>query len=98
MTIYQYYLNNGKLSTNDELIIKWNLGLIEYIHSNERTDNVMDMNKEGIFSIIGYYALSLSGTLYGNILKDYILKSHITTRNKKSVNNVLSWKLCLNIE
>lgn len=40
-------------------------GLTEYIHSNERSSSLIDLNKEGIFSLPGYWSLHLWGAAIG---------------------------------
>lgn len=45
-------------------------GLLEYIHSDQRPSNIVLANKEGIFSLAGYWALHLLACALGSFLKE----------------------------
>lgn len=58
------------------------LGLNEYLLSDKRGANLISQNKEGIFSIFGYWSLYLIGVQLGHFLffgKDY----NVTSRTNK---------------
>jgi phosphatidylinositol glycan class W len=56
LTVYQYILSKYKL--------------IEYIHSDDRdVSSIISANKEGIFSLIGYWSLHLLGIAIGTFIQ-----------------------------
>ncbi|KAJ3673364.1 hypothetical protein LUZ60_006738 [Juncus effusus] len=56
------------------------LGLSEYLISNEREANLISQNKEGIFSLFGYWAMYLIGVYFGNKL---FIKNNSSGKNSQ---------------
>ncbi|XP_010240872.1 PREDICTED: uncharacterized protein At4g17910 isoform X2 [Nelumbo nucifera] len=71
-------------------------GLNEYVISNERAMNIISQNKEGIFSIFGYWGLYLLGVQLGNYLffgNDFTgkMRNSQWTRTRIWILSVIFW-------
>ena len=65
-----------------------NRGIGEFIRGDTRGDDWHLLNKEGVFSLPGYYALYLMGVGVGNLLERSVLALHdarIVLRGRQSV-------------
>ncbi|KAJ4961645.1 hypothetical protein NE237_021555 [Protea cynaroides] len=77
-------------------------GLNEYLLSNIRGKDIISQNKEGIFSIFGYWGLYLVGVQLGNYLffgsfgnDSTSMKSSQWTRNRVWILTLLFWLLTI---
>ncbi|KAF5206249.1 Gpi-anchored wall transfer protein [Thalictrum thalictroides] len=68
-------------------------GLNEYLLSNERSMDFISQNKEGIFSIFGYWGMYLVGVHLGNSL---FFRDNITTRIRSNQRKTITiWVLAI---
>ncbi|KAF6143770.1 hypothetical protein GIB67_033476 [Kingdonia uniflora] len=75
-------------------------GLNDYLLSDERTVSIISQNKEGIFSIFGYWGMYLVGVLLGNYLffrsdSSSKTRSKQWTRVKIWILSVMFWLLTI---
>ncbi|KAK3182990.1 hypothetical protein Dsin_030276 [Dipteronia sinensis] len=75
-----------------------NHGLNVYLLSNERGPDIISQNKEGIFSLFGYWGMYLLGVYLGNYLffrnrSDAMMKSNTSTFVKVWLISLLFWLL-----
>ncbi|KAL3497812.1 hypothetical protein ACH5RR_040544 [Cinchona calisaya] len=68
-------------------------GLNEYLLSDKRGADVISQNKEGIFSIFGYWGIYLVGVQLGNLLLFENLAKVMPIANKWA--NIRVWMLCI---
>ncbi|XP_062027128.1 uncharacterized protein At4g17910 isoform X3 [Rosa rugosa] len=71
-------------------------GLNMYLLSNERGSDIISQNKEGFFSIFGYWSMYLIGVQVGNFLffsnhSSATTRSHKWTRNRAAILSLLFW-------
>ncbi|XP_040367620.1 uncharacterized protein At4g17910 isoform X2 [Rosa chinensis] len=71
-------------------------GLNTYLLSNERGSDIISQNKEGFFSIFGYWSMYLIGVQVGNFLffsnhSSATTRSHKWTRNRAAMLSLLFW-------
>ncbi|GMH36605.1 hypothetical protein BSKO_04478 [Bryopsis sp. KO-2023] len=79
-------------------------GMMEYVHSSERGTSLIDLNKEGIFSMLGYWSLHLWGAAFGQGLLWTARKFQETTAGSKKTSSsmprqaskaLITWTVCL---
>ncbi|KAL6452194.1 GWT1 GPI-anchored wall transfer protein 1 [Candida maltosa Xu316] len=77
------FLIAGAISIGYEIVLN-KFGLLQFILSNEnRMDSIITMNKEGIFSFLGYLAIFIFGQSFGSfVLTSYETKNNLITISK----------------
>ncbi|XP_050376363.1 uncharacterized protein At4g17910 [Argentina anserina] len=75
-------------------------GLNMYLLSNERGSDIISQNKEGLFSIFGYWSMYLFGVQVGNFLffsnhSSATTSSKKWTRNRAAILSLLFWLVTL---
>ncbi|PRQ18801.1 hypothetical protein RchiOBHm_Chr7g0210111 [Rosa chinensis] len=78
-------------------------GLNTYLLSNERGSDIISQNKEGFFSIFGYWSMYLIGVQVGNFLffsnhSSATTRSHKWTRNRAAMLSLLFWLVTVVID
>ncbi|KAG9155642.1 hypothetical protein Leryth_003929 [Lithospermum erythrorhizon] len=68
-------------------------GLNEYLLSDKRETNIVSMNKEGIFSIFGYWGMYLIGVQLGNYL--FFQRPTSVVQRTMGWSRVRVWIICL---
>ncbi|KAG9445957.1 hypothetical protein H6P81_012085 [Aristolochia fimbriata] len=68
-------------------------GLNNYLLSNERTKNIVSQNKEGLFSIFGYWGMYLIGVQLGN----HLFFAHTQCKQSRSIQwtRMSIWIVCI---
>lgn len=78
-------------------------GLNIYLLSNERGSDIISQNKEGFFSIFGYWGMYLIGVQLGNFLffsnhSSATMRSNKWARTRASILSLLFWLLTVVID